>query len=53
MHGVGRSIDFTSGNIYEGEFFNGVIQGFGRLIYGDSKTDKVYVGTFEHGLKEG
>jgi hypothetical protein len=24
-HGLGRSVDLTSGNIYEGEFVNGVM----------------------------
>lgn len=25
MHGLGRSVDLSSGNIYEGEFVNGVM----------------------------
>jgi hypothetical protein len=53
MHGVGRSLDFTSGNIYEGEFVNGVMEGFGRLIYGNSKIHKYYVGMFETGFRDG
>ena len=54
MHGIGRSVDLTSGNIYEGEFVNGVQQGFGRLIYGNSKTEeKFYIGNFQAGLREG
>lgn len=46
MHGIGRSVDLISGNIYEGEFVNGVMEGFGRLIYGNSKKDKCYTGMF-------
>ena len=53
MHGLGRSVDLTSGNIYEGEFVNNVMEGFGRLIYGNSEEDRYYIGQFKSGFKEG
>ena len=53
-HGVGRLIDLTSGNMYEGQFSHGVFHGYGRLIYGTIKNKELYyIGDFETGLKHG
>lgn len=49
FHGLGR-LEWRNGNVYEGDFFKGLMEGYG--VYTLSNGD-VYKGTFKDGLYHG
>jgi hypothetical protein len=49
MHGQG-TYKYTSGNVYSGEWANGMMQGFGKMIYADGSS---YEGTWVNNLMDG
>lgn len=42
MHGQG-TYKYTSGNVYSGEWHNGMMSGFGKMVYADGSS---YEGTW-------
>ena len=49
MHGQG-TYKYTSGNVYSGEWVNGMMQGFGKMVYADGSS---YEGTWSNNLMHG
>ncbi|EFO65029.1 Phosphatidylinositol-4-phosphate 5-kinase, putative [Giardia lamblia P15] len=54
-HGPGRLLLTTTGDIYEGNFVEGHLEGAGKITYGgnDSLSAASYVGEFTNGLPHG
>ena len=50
MNGYGRYTYASNGQVYEGEFVNGVKRGQGKIIYPDGK---IYEGKFVNGVPQG
>ena len=51
--GIGRQISKTNGDIYEGEFKNGLYNGYGRMIYASDHNVAFYTGKWVEGRKHG
>ena len=49
MHGQG-TYKFTSGNVYEGQWVKGVMEGFGKMQYSDGSS---YEGFWKNNLMHG